>query len=286
MPEIRTAIHFGGALTFDQTQNLYSTSEQNVRSTFDDESKAGKAYADYTNFVQRSVAGNVAGKRLLDVGCGTGWSSYFFAERGFQVTGIDLNLDAFQSPLHDRLTFIEGSALDLPFEDKAFDVVCSYQALEHMPDPQKALEEMCRVCAPGGVVCIVGPNLLGLSNNIKATTVWAWKNRPVSRIFMRFPETPRHPYGNTIFESVAQLFLNAGRVAKKVISPGISFSMRVPDIRPPFHGDNDACYLCNPIDLGRFFRTRGFSIVQNGAYGRPKWSAIFAGGTWVAASKK
>ena len=39
----------------------------------------------------------------------------------------------------------------------------------------------------------------------------------------------------------------------KLLSRRATFSMRAPDTNPPFHGDNDSCYLCNPTDLLRYF---------------------------------
>ena len=52
-----------------------------------------------------------------------------------------------------------------------------------------------------------------------------------------------------------------------------------------FHADNDACYLCNPVDLITFFRSHGYRIERRGKPGRPPLSYLFAGGTWVAARK-
>jgi hypothetical protein len=80
--------------------------------------------------------------------------------------------------------------------------------------------------------------------------------------------------------------VSAGRLVRKLVSPRPSFTMRVPDLMPPFHADNDACYLCNPVDLMRFFPRAGCDPVQVGKHGRPKWTAILAGGTWFAARKR
>ena len=67
--------------------------------------------------------------------------------------------------------------------------------------------------------------------------------------------------------------------------PGARFSMRTPDLTPPFHADNDACYLSNPIDLIKFFRENHCQVIQNGAYGRLPFTYLLAGGTWIAARK-
>lgn len=61
--------------------------------------------------------------------------------------------------------------------------------------------------------------------------------------------------------------------------------MRVPDTVPPFYSDNDACYLCNPTDLVKFFPKQGCSVIQTGRHGRLPFAYLFASGTWVAARK-
>jgi hypothetical protein len=71
----------------------------------------------------------------------------------------------------------------------------------------------------------------------------------------------------------------------KLLRPSPSFSMRQPDLTPPFEADNDACYLCNPTDLIHYFKKLGFRIERCGKPGRPPISYLFAAGTWVAARK-
>ena len=63
------------------------------------------------------------------------------------------------------------------------------------------------------------------------------------------------------------------------------FTMREPDTTPPFHADNDACYLCNPTDLVAFFRSRDFTVERRGKPGRLPLAYLAASGTWVAARK-
>ena len=122
--------------------------------------EAARLYADYVNFVSYFAT---PGARVLDVGCGVGWSIELFAERGYDATGIDLNPAAFEPPPRDRLRLTEGSGTAIPFPNGVFDAAVAYQCLEHIPDPARMLDEMVRVVRPGGCVCIVGPNLLGLN---------------------------------------------------------------------------------------------------------------------------
>jgi len=271
-------------MTSDKLQDLYRSAE-GVRGHFDnDEQRATLYFQRYVDFVTRSAPLH-SHPVLLDIGCGAGWSSYSFAKRGYQVTGVDLNQKAFEPPSADGLTLREASVLDLPFGDASFDVVTCYQTLEHVPDPRAALLQMFRVCKPGGVLCVVGPNLVSIGQSLKGL-FFACQNRPLRRIFLRAPGMPRHPYGNTLWEAVKSVPLSLGRVILKTLASEPDFSMRQPDLVPPFFADNDACYLCNPIDLVKFLPKNGCRIVQNGAYGRPPFTASLAGGTWIAACKE
>jgi SAM-dependent methyltransferase len=246
-----------------------------------EEAEALAHYATYVDFVANSSPH--AGGRLLDVGCGNAWSAYAFAGRGFDVTGVDLNAEAFEPPPHPNLRLLEGSILRLPFPDASFDLVASYQMLEHVPDPEAALREMLRVVRPGGTISIVSPNLLSILISLRGLGLHVWRNRPLRTILLRSPEMPRHPAGNTLPELVGSLFGNGIRLAGKLMSSRPHFSMREPDLRPPFYSDNDACYLCNPVDLIKFFRSRGCRILRNGQYNRPPLSWLVTSGTYITA---
>lgn len=93
--------------------------------------------------------------RVLDVGCGAGFLSNDIAQRGREVTGIDIATDALAvAHAHDasrRVRYVEGDALALPFEDASFDAVCAMDLLEHLESPDRAIAEASRVLVPGGL---------------------------------------------------------------------------------------------------------------------------------------
>ena len=204
----------------------------------------------YVDFVHRAAP---SGGRLLDVGCGSGWSSCLLREKSFDVCGVDVTIGALEVASGPGLEFSVGDAMSLPFVSESFDVVCSYQTLEHIPDTGRALAEFHRVLRPGGTLCIVGPNLLSLAQSLRGLFVFVWRNRPVHTIIFRSPGMPRHPNGNTLPEVAAGLLGNVHRLITKMAIREATFSMRTPDTVPPFHADNDACYLCNPLDLTKYF---------------------------------
>jgi SAM-dependent methyltransferase len=265
--------------------SLYKMAERGVRASFgSDRNRALEYYAPLVDFVTRVRPPSTEGQRLrlLDVGCGCGWSTLAFANAGYDSAGIDLNKKAFEPALAEYFTLFEGSAQGIPFPDAAFNVVVSYQCIEHVPDPEKALLEMARVCKPNGVVCVVGPNLVSpLVPIIYLCKPSSWKRMS----YVRKPGLPSHPYGNTLWEIIGLSFLRTFQLLEKMFHQQPHFTMRTPDMTPPFHADNDACYLCNPLDLIAFFHVRGFRVLQRGRHGRPPLSYLLAGGTWIAASK-
>ncbi|MHA1423768.1 MAG: class I SAM-dependent methyltransferase [Candidatus Thorarchaeota archaeon] len=98
--------------------------------------------------------------RILDVGCGNGNHVKFFAEQGFDVSGIDISEEAitiakaWMKHLNLDANLISGDAEKLPYEDESFDVVVSNGVLDHVPF-QKAknmMSEIRRVLVPGGYI--------------------------------------------------------------------------------------------------------------------------------------
>lgn len=87
-------------------------------------------------------------QKVLDVGCGTGIFTEWFAGRGHQVTGLDpsshmLNIARLRLPA--RIHLDQGYAEELPYEDNSFDTVALITTLEFARDPARALEEAFRV---------------------------------------------------------------------------------------------------------------------------------------------
>jgi ubiquinone/menaquinone biosynthesis C-methylase UbiE len=102
-----------------------------------------------------------AGEHVLDIACGTGIVARLASRRMRQgrVTGLDLNkgMLAVARTIWNEgapIDWIEGSALDLPFETGTFDLVLCQLGLQFFPDQERALREMHRVLAPTGRVAL------------------------------------------------------------------------------------------------------------------------------------
>jgi SAM-dependent methyltransferase len=107
--------------------------------------------------------GNITGKRILDLGCGAGENSVYFAKRGAVCVAADYSPGMVEVALQlaaANQVEIEGctaNAIALLFPDHSFDIVYASNLLHHLPDPQAAIKEMYRVLKPGGKACFWDP---------------------------------------------------------------------------------------------------------------------------------
>ena len=105
---------------------------------------------------------HAADRDVLDVGCNTGYGTLRFAPVARRVVGVDVSpraIDAArQRAAGGRPEFVVTSGTELPFPDDSFDLVSSFQVLEHVPDPLVYLKEIARVARPGAIVILATPN--------------------------------------------------------------------------------------------------------------------------------
>jgi SAM-dependent methyltransferase len=101
--------------------------------------------------------------RLLDVGCGTGWTSLFFARRGYEVVGLDIAEDMIRYAnglkQHGGITnvrFVVGDYETFRPEGE-FDCAVFYDALHHALDEEAALRMVHQALKPGGVCVTAEP---------------------------------------------------------------------------------------------------------------------------------
>ncbi|MBN1902048.1 class I SAM-dependent methyltransferase [Candidatus Sumerlaeota bacterium] len=117
--------------------------------------------------VVKMIGSSGNGRRLLDVGCGTGHWSRFFSSLGFNVYGIDVSpemLSVAKSSSPSSITFLHGEAGNLPFDNETFDMAASMATLEFISDASLALREMSRCVKRGGTILIGTLNRLSQLN--------------------------------------------------------------------------------------------------------------------------
>lgn len=93
----------------------------------------------------------------LNVGAATGTTSDMLMEFG-DVMSVEYDAACCQfTQAFLQTPLIQGSILDLPFNDNQYDLVTAFDVIEHVEDHQKAVEELWRVCKPGGYIAITVP---------------------------------------------------------------------------------------------------------------------------------
>jgi dolichol-phosphate mannosyltransferase len=89
--------------------------------------------------------------RLLDLGSYCGVFLQIARDRGYDVTGVEPSVWAAKHAQAAGLPTVTGSIADLPADTKPFDVVCSWDVLEHVSDPMRELELINARMRPGGI---------------------------------------------------------------------------------------------------------------------------------------
>jgi 2-polyprenyl-3-methyl-5-hydroxy-6-metoxy-1,4-benzoquinol methylase len=110
--------------------------------------------------VYKFAAQFATGKRVLDVGSGTGYGSDYLADFAASVTGIDISRSAIRlsKRRYSRPDFRVMDVHTLAFPDARFDFIVSTENFEHLSDQAAHLRELRRVLAPGGMAPIATPN--------------------------------------------------------------------------------------------------------------------------------
>jgi ubiquinone/menaquinone biosynthesis C-methylase UbiE len=109
-----------------------------------------------------SMLGNVKGKQVLDLGCGTGKNTSLIKDMGADVSGIDISdkmVEVAKREFRD-IDFRVGTALKLPHGNAEFDAVVAFLVMGHIKDWKKAFAEVFRVLKPGGIFVFSMNNLL------------------------------------------------------------------------------------------------------------------------------
>ena len=148
-----------------------AAAEERVRDEFNQwaaEGKGEEMEAHHISITEQTLAmmDLKPGERVLDLGCGTGWTSRMMAkavangDKPGQVIGLDVADEMIRraratSVDLDNVMFVTGSALEIPWEENFFDKVLSVESFYYYPDQDRALAELFRVMAPKGDLYIL-----------------------------------------------------------------------------------------------------------------------------------
>jgi 2-polyprenyl-3-methyl-5-hydroxy-6-metoxy-1,4-benzoquinol methylase len=133
------------------------------RLVLNNESKANVIYDEH--LVRYKLAAQLAaGKNILDIACGSGYGAKILAEAGAQkVTAVDIDVEALEEAKKNfgsaNLEYKAGDAENIAEADKAFDLVTSFETIEHLKNAEKYLAEIARVLKQDGVFLVSTPNI-------------------------------------------------------------------------------------------------------------------------------
>lgn len=106
--------------------------------------------------------GDISGKKIVDVGCGNGEMSVFFALRGANVVGIDIEASvleeakalALKRNIKDECIFLNVSAESMPIESSSIDIIFSKSTIQYM-NREDVLTEYNRIIKPDGIIVLL-----------------------------------------------------------------------------------------------------------------------------------
>jgi SAM-dependent methyltransferase len=100
------------------------------------------------------------GLRVLEIGCGGGTLLHRLKASGLDIVGVETNPQRIEESrlAHGPLPIQQVSGSPLPFRDRTFDIVLSFDVFEHIPDSDAHLAEVRRVLKPGGWYLLQTPN--------------------------------------------------------------------------------------------------------------------------------
>ena len=122
------------------------------------------AYSLYLSLLERHIT---TGK-LLDIGCGNGSLLAVAKQRGWQISGYDVDANSTKA-VSERLqesNIFTGDFLELD-ESQQYDVITLHQVLEHVKNPNEYLQKIRRLLTDGGYAFIAVPNIHSVSNKLK-----------------------------------------------------------------------------------------------------------------------
>ncbi len=182
---------------------------------------------------------------VMDLGCGTGHAQHHF-EPGRSV-GVDLDFSALAGQSRPA---VRADMRTLPFRAGGFGAVACIHAIEHVPDPERAVAEVARAVRPGGTVVFVTPNRLTFGK----------------------PDEVIDPYHYLEFDS-DQLAALCTPFFPKVESYGVFASDRYLAFWAGEHAKLDKMLRVDPLKVRRFIPRRGRQVLYDWTLSKARSSA-------------
>lgn len=169
--------------------------------------------------------------KFLDIGCGSG-IALTLLKNNIDGYGIEISRTSVDLCKDKNLNVVRYNGKEIPYSNDLFDIVGSFNVLEHTEDAVNFLNEKYRVTKKGGYILVVCPSFLSVTNNFYRTTK-GLKNKI-----------------RNIFELVA-----------KSVKPYKSFEYMPPVVNEKFTPDDDAICKTNPSDILNWGKSKNMKLV-------------------------
>lgn len=196
-------------------------------------------YSKYILFVKKYLKSNSS--LFLDVGCGNGFVLSKLRDEGYENGyGIDISKLFIKEARKKRIKNVSVyDGINLPFNDQKFDLIGSFNVLEHTSEPEAFIKNQISKLKFKGILIVACPNFL--SSTIISP----------------------HPRVGGIVPKIRNFSL----VHKKLLlGSGESFETMEPIIRKNFEYDDDAIVITNLIDVKRVLKKNGCNIVYESGF--------------------
>jgi len=201
--------------------------------------------------------------RILDAGCGNAAHSVRFAERGYNVLGIDFSDEALKlgesnarkNNLHKKIEFKKESLLSLSLTDELFDVVFCWGVLMHINENETALSELSRVLKDGGYLILSEGNMKSVQSRI--AKIWK-KNHSEERIILN--EDGLYFWSNSDAGEILVRKTNINWLNDFLMRKGLSLYKKLPGQFTSLYTRVQNKFLRNVIYI---FNEYWFKIVRN-----------------------
>lgn len=207
---------------------------------------------------ERSVAGyeNWIDKGLIvELGCGAGGNS----QLADSYVGIDLSETALMMAKEGMRICADISAI--PLSDSIADAILSIATLEHVPNPQKVLEECIRVLKPGGVV-VHDDAWFCRPWTSTGITVKPWKDCSLGEKLLKLSIFLRDARIIRASHVLPLRIAREQRMGSKRAEFRMDFRRLEPNLENPLTSDSDAFVSIDPHAVALFYKSRGFELIR------------------------
>jgi SAM-dependent methyltransferase len=154
--------------------------------------------------------------KILNIGAATGRTTELLSQFG-KVISLEYDKECCEFVKTQlKIDIINGSILELPFENNTFDLVCAFDVIEHVENDAAGVKEMKRVCKPGGIICITVPAFMQLWSHHDVVNEH-YRRYAMSGLLKLFKDDNGHIIYKTYFNSILFIPIYLFRLLSKII---------------------------------------------------------------------